>query len=120
MYEPSGSRNAVAHELLSNRVVIPPAKWLMPWLPAMVIGCATYLNSTAVVVVEVVVVSSTVVGIKVVAIEAGNVVDEATDVDDEVDVVVMAVLVSFPPSERVKINPTISMTTKALAPMTTS
>ena len=66
---------------------------------------------------EVVVVSSTVVGTKVVTIEAGTVVDETTDVDDEVDVVAMEVLVSSPPNERVKIKPTISMTTKALAPM---
>ena len=72
------------------------------------------------VVVEVVVVSSTVVGTKVVAIEAGNVVDEATDVDDEVDVVVLAVLVSFPPNESVRIKPTISITTKAPAPIVTS
>ena len=50
----------------------------------------------------------------------GWIVDGTTDVDDEVDVVVMAVLVSFPPNERVRINPMISMTTKALAPMTTS
>jgi hypothetical protein len=56
----------------------------------------------------------------VVAIEAGNVVDEATDVDDEVDVVVLAVLVSFPPNESVRIKPTISITTKALAPIVTS
>ena len=60
------------------------------------------------------------VATKVVIIEDGTVVDETTDVDDEVDVVAMAVLESFPPNERVKINPTISMTTKALAPMTTS
>jgi hypothetical protein len=73
-----------------------------------------------VVVVEVVVVSSTVVGSTVVTIEAGNVVDEATDVDDEVEVVAIVVLVSLPPNESVKINPTISMTTKALAPMMTS
>ena len=73
-----------------------------------------------VVVVEVVVVSSVVVGTKAVTIEAGTVVDETTDVDDEVDVVAMAVPESFPPNESVKIKPTISMTTKALAPMTTS
>ena len=50
----------------------------------------------------------------------GWIVDGTTDVDDEVDVVVMAVLVSFPPNESVRIKPTISMTTKALAPITTS
>ena len=50
----------------------------------------------------------------------GWIVEETTDVDDEVEVVAMEVLVSFPPSESVRINPTISMTTKALAPMTTS
>ena len=69
---------------------------------------------------EVVVVSSVVSGIKVVTIAAGNVVVEATDVDDEVDVVATAVLESFPPNESVKIKPTISITTKALAPITTS
>jgi hypothetical protein len=69
---------------------------------------------------EVVVVSSTVVGTKVVAIEAPNVVEGTTDVEVDVDVVAMAVLVSFPPNERVTINPTISMTTKALAPIMTS
>ena len=47
------------------------------------------------------------------------IVEETTDVDDEVEVVAMEVLVSFPPSESVRISPTISMTTKALAPMTT-
>ena len=79
------------------------------------------LATTVVVVVdEVVVVSSTVVGTKVVTIETGKVVDEATDVEIDVDVVTMAVLESFPPNESVRINPTISMTTKALAPMTTS
>jgi hypothetical protein len=61
-----------------------------------------------------------VVGTNVVGNTDGWIVEGTTDVDDEVDVVAMAVLVSFPPSERVKINPTISMTTKALAPMTTS
>ena len=73
-----------------------------------------------VVVEDVVVVSSVVTGTKVVTIEAGNVVDEVTDVDDEVEVVAIAVLVSSPPNESVRIKPTISMTTKALAPMTTS
>ena len=73
-----------------------------------------------VVVEDVVVVSSVVTGTKVVTIEAGNVVDEVTDVDDEVEVVAIAVLVSSPPKESVTIKPTISMTTKALAPMTTS
>ena len=53
-------------------------------------------------------------------IEDGTVVDETTDVDDEVDVVAMAVLESSPPNESVKINPTISMTTKALAPIAMS
>ena len=78
------------------------------------------IATTEVVEDEVVVVSSAVTGTKVVTIEAGNVVVEATDVDDEVDDVAMAVLESFPPNESVKIKPTISMTTKALAPMTTS
>ena len=78
------------------------------------------IATTEVVEDEVVVVSSAVKGTKVVTIEAGNVVVEATDVDDEVDDVAMAVLESFPPYESVKIKPTISMTTKALAPMTTS
>ena len=79
------------------------------------------LATTVVVVVdEVVVVSSTVVGTKVVTIETGNVVDEATGVVVDVDVVAMAVLESSPPNERVTIKPTISMATKALAPMTTS
>ena len=73
-----------------------------------------------VVVEDVVVVSSVVTGTKVVTIEAGNVVDEVTDVDDGVEVVAIAVLVSSPPKESVTIKPTISMTTKALAPMTTS
>ncbi len=75
---------------------------------------------TTVVVVEVVVVSSTVVGTNVVGNTDGWIVEGATDVDDEVEVVVMEVLVSLPPSESVKISPTISMTTKALAPITTS
>lgn len=48
------------------------------------------------------------------------IVEVTTDVDDEVEVVATEVRVSFPPSESVTINPTISMTTKALAPMTTS
>lgn len=48
------------------------------------------------------------------------IVEVTTDVDDEVEVVATEVLVSFPPSESVTINPTISMTTKALVPMTTS
>ena len=73
-----------------------------------------------VVVEDVVVVSAVVTGTKVVTIEAGNVVDEVTDVDDGVEVVAIAVLVSSPPNESVRIKPTISMTTKALAPMTTS
>ena len=76
--------------------------------------------TTAVVVDEVVVVSSAVVGTKVVTIETGKVVDETTDVDDEVEVVAMAVLESFPPNESVKIKPTISITTKALAPIAMS
>ena len=70
--------------------------------------------------VEVVVVSSMVVGTNVVGNTDGWIVEETTDVDDEVEVVAMEVLVSFPPSESVRISPTISMTTKALAPMTTS
>lgn len=70
-----------------------------------------------VVVDEVVVVSSDVVGAKVVTIGVGNVVVKATDVEDDVDVVAITALVSSPPNERVKIKPTISMTTKALAPM---
>ena len=79
------------------------------------------LATTVVVVVdEVVVVSSIVVGTKVVTIETGNVVDEATDVEVDVDVVTMAVLESFPPNESVRINPTISMMTKAPAPIMTS
>ena len=69
--------------------------------------------------VEVVVVSSMVVGTNVVGNTDGWIVEETTDVDDEVEVVAMEVLVSFPPSESVRISPTISMTTKALAPMTT-
>ena len=55
-----------------------------------------------------------------VAIEAGNVVDKATDVEVDVDVVTMAVLESFPPNESVRIMPTINMTTKAPAPIMTS
>ena len=70
--------------------------------------------------VEVVVVSSMVVGTNVVGNTDGWIVEVTTDVDDEVEVVAMEVLVSFPPSESVRISPTISMTTKALAPMTTS
>ena len=50
----------------------------------------------------------------------GWIVEVTTDVDDEVDVVAMAVLESFPANESVKIKPIISMTTKALVPMTTS
>lgn len=50
----------------------------------------------------------------------GWIVEGTTDVDDEVEVVAIVVLVSLPPNESVKINPTISMTTKALAPMMTS
>ena len=76
--------------------------------------------ATTVVVVEVVVVSSIVVGTNVVGNTDVWIVEVTTDVDDEVEVVAMEVLVSFPPSESVRINPTISMTTKALAPMTTS
>jgi hypothetical protein len=69
-----------------------------------------------VVVDEVVVVSPTVVEVDV-ATKAVGIVVADTDV---VEVDETAVLVSSPPNERVKINPTISMTTKALAPMTTS
>ena len=75
---------------------------------------------TTVVVVEVVVVSPMVVGTNVVGNTDGWIVEGDNDVEDEVEVVVMEVLVSFPPTESVKINPTISMTTKALVPMTTS
>lgn len=76
--------------------------------------------TTVVVVDEVVVVSSVVVGAKVVTIGVGNVVEVATDVEVDVDVVTMAVLESFPPNASVNIKPTISMMTKALAPIMTS
>ena len=76
--------------------------------------------TTVVVVDEVVVVSSVVVGAKVVTIGVGNVVEVAPDVEVDVDVVTMAVLESFPPSASVNIKPTISMMTKALAPIMTS
>lgn len=61
-----------------------------------------------------------VVGTNVVGNTDDWIVEVTTDVDDEVEVVATEVRVSFPPSESVTINPTISMTTKALAPMTTS
>ena len=61
-----------------------------------------------------------VVGTNEVGDTDGWIVEGTTDVDDEVEVVAMEVLVSFPPNESVKTKPTISMTTKALAPMTTS
>ena len=61
-----------------------------------------------------------VVGTNEVGDTDGWIVEGTTDVDDEVEVVAMEVLVSFPPNERVTINPTISMTTKALAPIMTS
>lgn len=73
-----------------------------------------------VVVDEVVVVSSVVVGTKVVTIGVGNVVEVVTDVEVDVDVVTMAVLESFPPSASVNNKPTISMMTKALVPIMTS
>jgi hypothetical protein len=76
--------------------------------------------STVVVGDEVVVASSTVVATTVVTIETGNVVDGVTDVEGDVEVGVMAVLESFPPNESVKIKPTISITTKALAPIAMS
>jgi hypothetical protein len=61
-----------------------------------------------------------VVGTNVVGDTDGWIVEGTTDVDDEVEVVAIVVVVSLPPNESVKINPTISMTTKALAPMMTS
>ena len=61
-----------------------------------------------------------VVGTNEVGDTDGWIVEGTTDVDDEVEVVAMEVLVSFPPNESVKTKPTMSMTTKALAPMTTS
>ena len=61
-----------------------------------------------------------VVGTNEVGDTDGWIVEGTTDVDDEVEVVAMEVLVSFPPNESVKTKPTISMTTKALEPMTTS
>ena len=61
-----------------------------------------------------------VVGTNEVGDTDGWIVEGTTDVDDEVEVVAMEVLVSFPPNESVKTKPTMSMTTKALEPMTTS
>ena len=69
-----------------------------------------------VVVDEVVVVSPTVVEVDVAAKAVGIVVVET----DVVEVDETAVLVSSPPKESVKTKPTMSITTKALAPIVTS
>ena len=61
-----------------------------------------------------------VVGTNEVGDTDGWIVEGTTDVEGDVEVGVMAVLVSFPPNESVKTKPTMSMTRKALEPMTTS